>query len=122
MRRFYLNRKEDVTGMSGTGRVADGVEFENGQVALTWKKEFPSVTVFQSISTVEKLHTHNGKDPTKIVWVDDLREDIESTAESLRQQRLAELQKEAAEAAEKTEGETLDDEEWREAPTQDAKE
>ena len=84
MRRFYLERKEDVTGMSGIGRVADGVEFDNGLVAMTWKKEFPSLTVFQSISTVEKLHTHNGKDPTRIVWIDDLREDVETKAEELR--------------------------------------
>ena len=99
MRRFYLYRKEDVTGMSGIGRVADGVEFENGQVALTWKKEFPSVTVFQSVSTVEKLHTHGGKDPTKIVWVDDIREDIESTASKLAASKLIELQEEAEEEA-----------------------
>jgi len=99
MRRFYLYRKEDTTGMSGTGRVADGVEFENGQVALTWKKEFPSVTVFQSVSIVEKLHTHNGKDPTKIFWVDDLREDIEAKADNLREKRQKELEEELAEAA-----------------------
>ena len=99
MRRFYLNRKEDVTGMSGTGRVADGIEFANGQVAMTWKKEYPSCTIFPSISIVEKLHTHNGKDPTKIVWVDALDEDVEAKSERLKTAKLAELQKEADEAA-----------------------
>lgn len=92
MRRFYLFRKEDSSGMSGTGRVADGIEFENGQVAMTWKKEFPSITVFPSISIVEKLHTHNGKDPTKIVWVDEIHEDVEAKSEVLKQK----LREEAA--------------------------
>lgn len=92
MRRFYLQRKEDPTGMSGIGRIADGIEFDNGQVAMTWKKEFPSVTVFQSISTVEKLHTHRGIDPTHIVWVDDLHENIEAKGSKLKQQKLEELQ------------------------------
>lgn len=98
MRRFYLFRKEDPTGMSSTGRVADGIEFDNGQVALTWKKEFPSVTVFPSVSIVEKLHSHNGKDPTKIIWVDDMGEDLEDMAATLRAKKKEE--EEAEEAAE----------------------
>ena len=99
MRRFYLNRKEDVSGMSSTGRVADGIEFDNGFVAMTWKKEFPSVTFFQSISTVEKLHSHNGRDETKIVWVDPIGENIEAKSEKLKTAKLKELQQEADEAA-----------------------
>jgi len=75
MRRFYLQRDEDSSGVSGTGRVADGVEFDNGQVAMTWKSEYPSITVFQSISIVEKLHSHHGQQKTKVVFVDPLHED-----------------------------------------------
>jgi len=97
MRRFYLYRKEDPTGMSGTGRVADGIEFANGQVAMTWKKEYPSVTIFPSVSIVEKLHTHNGKDPTKIVWIDDITEDLEAKSEKLKTAKLEELQREVEE-------------------------
>lgn len=92
MRRFYIERSEDPTGMSGTGRVADGIEFDNGQVAMTWKKEFPSVTVFQSISVVEKLHSHNARDPTHIVWVDDVKDDIEAKGKALKEKTLQELQ------------------------------
>ena len=97
MRRFFLERETDPTGMSGTGRVADGIEFDNGQIAMTWKKEFPSVTVFQSISTVEKLHSHNAQDPTRIVWVDDVREDIEAKGAQLTEKKLKELQAKAEE-------------------------
>jgi hypothetical protein len=70
LRRFVLVREEDPTGMSGTGIVAEGVQFTNGRVALTWKTEFISVTTFDNIATVETLHTHFGSDPTKIVWLD----------------------------------------------------
>lgn len=38
IRRFIL-RSEDVSGTSGTGVVAEGVEFSNGQVAIHWNPE-----------------------------------------------------------------------------------
>jgi hypothetical protein len=83
MRRFYLFRKEDATGMSGTGRVADGVEFSNGMCTLTWKSEVPTITVFTSISSVRKLHTHDGQHDTKIMYVDPPDEDVEARAVAL---------------------------------------
>lgn len=70
MRRFILHRKEDATGMSGTGAVAYGVEFNNGMVVLSWDSKFTSVSTFTSISVVEQLHSHNGKDDTEVLWVD----------------------------------------------------
>ncbi len=35
MRRFQLNRIVDESGVSGTGVVAQGVEFDNGFCAMT---------------------------------------------------------------------------------------
>lgn len=106
MRRFYLKRDEDASGVSGTGRVADGVEFDNGLVAITWKSEYPSVTIFQSITVVEKVHTHKGKDKTKIIWVDPKFEEVEDKAKETKKQEkeeaeleeLIEAEKEIAEA------------------------
>ena len=49
MKIFYLNRTEDESGISGTGRVAQGFVFDNGKVAVTWLSEHPSVTVYDSI-------------------------------------------------------------------------
>ena len=66
MRTFYLNRKVDVTGVSGTGKVAEGVVFSNGWVALSWISEQRSVTVFASIDEVEVVHGHGGN--TEIVF------------------------------------------------------
>src|SRR5579872_1239536 len=45
-RRFVLVRHEDVSGVSGTGVVAEGVAFSNGVVALQWASEFPTSVVF----------------------------------------------------------------------------
>lgn len=68
LRRFTLVRKEDVHGVSGTGVVADGVQFANGYCALTWKSEFASVAVYHSIDVLEKIHGHEGR--TVVEWID----------------------------------------------------
>lgn len=68
MRNFILQRDVDVSGISGTGAVAEGVEFSNGRVVVAWQGSTPSVVVWDSIDQVEKIHGHNGA--TKIVWVD----------------------------------------------------
>ena len=49
MKIFYLNRTEDESGVSGTGRIAQGFIFDNGKVCLTWLSEHPSVTIYDNI-------------------------------------------------------------------------
>ena len=61
MKIFYLKREEDETGMSGTGRVAQGFVFDNGKVAVTWLSEHPSVTIYDNIGEVHAIHGHGGK-------------------------------------------------------------
>ena len=61
MKIFYLNRVEDESGISGTGRVAQGFIFDNGKVAVTWLSEHPSVTVYDNIGEVSAIHGHGGK-------------------------------------------------------------
>jgi hypothetical protein len=68
MRRFYLERKEDVSGVSGTGRVAEGVEFANGTCVLTFISNQHCVEVAMNIRTVKEIHGHGGK--TIVVWID----------------------------------------------------
>ena len=68
MRMFELHRDEDETGISGTGVVAQGVEFDDGPVALRWiVGEHRSTVIWQCIEAVEVIHGHNGR--TRIVWV-----------------------------------------------------
>ena len=61
MKIFYLNRLEDESGVSGTGRVAQGFIFDNGKVALTWLSDHPSVTIYDNIGEVHAIHSHDGK-------------------------------------------------------------
>jgi hypothetical protein len=69
MRRFHLQRNEDLTGVSGTGCVAEGVVFSNGWVAMTWLTEHISIVFYPSIKDVEAIHGHGGM--TTIVFEDD---------------------------------------------------
>lgn len=66
MRTFRLLRKEDQGGVSGTGYVAEGVEFENGRCCLAWLTQHTSVAIYDDIVTLEKIHGHGGK--TVIEW------------------------------------------------------
>lgn len=69
MRMFQLHRDTDVSGVSGTGVVAEGVEFSSGVVALTWLSPWPTSVVFhdRGIPSVEAIHGHDGR--TRIVFL-----------------------------------------------------
>lgn len=69
MRRFVLRRLVDRSGLSGTGDVAEGVEFWNGQVALTWRSPWTVVSTFPSMEQVEQIHGRGGE--AAVVWLDD---------------------------------------------------
>lgn len=74
-RAFILFRDQDVTGISGTGPVADGVVFPDGTTVVRWRDlggpaaergVRPTTVVFESIAAVEALHGHGGA--TRIVY------------------------------------------------------
>jgi hypothetical protein len=69
MRRFELHRDADETGISGTGVVAQGVEFDDGRCAMRWLPTVSSTAVYDSLADLEFIHGHNGK--TRIVMLDD---------------------------------------------------
>lgn len=66
---FYLQRIEDENGVSGTGRIAQGVIFDNGKVALTWLSDTPSVAMYDSMGDVRSIHGHEGR--TEVVMEQD---------------------------------------------------
>lgn len=66
MRTFLLVRKEDLTGISGTGEVAEGVQFSDGACALRWKTDKSSIGIYKSITDVIAIHGHNGS--TTVRW------------------------------------------------------
>lgn len=68
-RRFALQRRTDYSGVSGTGLVAYGTVYPNGQTTLAWcASDTPSIGVYDSPDHVEKIHGHGGA--TVIVWID----------------------------------------------------
>ena len=69
MKTFELHRLEDATGISGTGIVAQGVEFDDGTCALRWLTEHRSTALYVSMRDVEAIHGHAGK--TKVVHTGD---------------------------------------------------
>lgn len=66
-RMFILNRKEDATGTSGTGVVAEGIEFSNGQCVVHWLSQLETVSVYANVRVVERLHGHDGR--TTVDWI-----------------------------------------------------
>lgn len=69
MRRFNLIRNKDATGVSGTGNVAEGVEFSDGQLVVRWKSGTPSTVIWDgSEEDMMSIHGHNGW--THIEWLD----------------------------------------------------
>jgi len=66
MNLFYLQRIEDESGVSGIGKVAEGVQFTNGKCVLSWLTQYTSIAIYDSIEELENIHGHNGK--TVIVW------------------------------------------------------
>lgn len=70
MRRFHLIRDEDPTGVSGTGFVAEGLEFNDGTAVVRWRTAWPTSIVFhdRGVESIVALHSHNGA--TRIEWLD----------------------------------------------------
>lgn len=68
MRRFHLDRTEDINGISGTGTVADGVVFEDGATVLRWRGATPSTVLYNKLEDMTHVHLHGGR--TFITWLD----------------------------------------------------
>ena len=88
MKMFYLNRVEDESGKSGTGRVAQGFVFDNGKVALTWLSDHPSVTVYDTLGEVRALHGHEGK--TEVIMEPDWKRAFQELKSALTEFDLME--------------------------------
>jgi hypothetical protein len=68
-RTFELERSADVSGVSGTGTVAEGVQWTDGTVALRWRGAWPTTTVWDDgIDAVVAVHGHHGA--SIVHWLD----------------------------------------------------
>lgn len=70
MRTFHVYRDEDVSGISGTGLIAEGVLFSNGKVVTNWLSMHKIVEFSDSMAEWQAVHGHDGK--TRVVWDDEV--------------------------------------------------
>ena len=68
-RRFQLIRHRDVTGVSGTGVIAEGTEWRDGTASLRWYGDHPSTVAWPSVDDIVSVHGHQGA--TELRWLDD---------------------------------------------------
>ncbi len=68
MRRFVLIRVEDLTGVSGTGEVAEGAVFSSGMAVIHWLREPYAMGVYQTLEDVISIHGHEGR--TQLQFID----------------------------------------------------
>lgn len=66
---FLLVRHRDMTGVSGTGIVAEGVEWSDSSASLRWRGDHPTTTFFQTgLGGVRTIHGHQGN--TDVIYLD----------------------------------------------------
>jgi hypothetical protein len=68
MRVFELMRDEDISGVSGVGRVAVGVVFPSGKVVLEWLGSHRTFGIYDNLADVERIHGHGGKTRIVFMW------------------------------------------------------
>lgn len=66
MQAFRLIRKEDVSGVSGTGVVAVGVVFPNGHCVMQWQTGLDSIGHYNSLNDLISIHGHGGKTSVEV--------------------------------------------------------
>ncbi|WP_432948997.1 hypothetical protein ACQPXM_15255 [Kribbella sp. CA-253562] len=71
-RTFELVRHRDLSGVSGTGVVAEGCVFTDGSVALRWRGNNPATAVWPDLDSVLAVHGHHGA--TEVHWLEDWTE------------------------------------------------
>lgn len=68
IRTFYLNRITDISGLSGTGIIAVGSVYPNGEAHMLWTSFKSSFELHKSIDALMDIHGHQGA--TVLVWGD----------------------------------------------------
>lgn len=66
-----LIRLEDVSGVSGTGIVADVIQLRTGKVIVSWlpsQSNVSQIEIFDSEQDLLAIHGHEGK--TDLIWME----------------------------------------------------
>lgn len=78
MRRFTMRRQFDVSGVSGTGIVLEGVHFSTGVVVIHWLTPPPrgSISVFDDLEQFLSIHVRPHPDNRTVLRFEDGEEVI----------------------------------------------
>ena len=82
MRRFTMCREHDVSGVSGTGLVLEGVHFSTGVVVVHWLTPPPrgSISVFDSLEQFLAIHVRPHPDNHALLVFEDGEELLDARA------------------------------------------
>ena len=69
-KRFYVQRNEDQTGVSRTGRVLEGVLWQNGEVTVQWRPPHSTMGFYHSMDEFKTIHIDCHPSCNDIIWVD----------------------------------------------------
>lgn len=70
-RRWHLQRKADESGMSGVGRVAEGVELPNGVAVMWWLVPPYSIQAYRTLDDLRHIHGHGDRKTSEVVYDDE---------------------------------------------------
>ncbi len=70
--RFFMERREDETGISATGRVLEGVLWQNGQVTVQWRPPMSTITIYKNFQTFLKIHVTSHPSKNVVVFIDEV--------------------------------------------------
>lgn len=70
MRRFYMERVRDESGISGTGKVLEGCVTSSGKCFVEWLGDVPSDCIYPSFNSFKKVHVDSHPHTAVIVWLD----------------------------------------------------
>ena len=75
MRRFFLRRRNDETGISRTGRVLEGVVTQSGRVITEWRPPHSTVGIYSSMAEFLTIHVDCHPSSSDVVWIDEPQEE-----------------------------------------------
>jgi hypothetical protein len=74
LKTFTVIRRGDESGVSGIGRVLNGVVFQDGACVIRWCSEVPSSVSYDSFEDFERVHiTSHPENKSEIIWGKDCK-------------------------------------------------
>jgi len=70
LRRFFVLRHRDPSGVAGTGRIVEGVVFPCGKVVLKWRLPTSSLVIFENFTEFRDIYLMAHPTANELIFVD----------------------------------------------------